>query len=77
VTAGAARYLARCRLRLIGVDYLSVGSYQQDGAEVHRILLAAGVWILEGLNLSAVRPGRYELICLPLRLAGGEYVNEP
>jgi len=65
----AARFLAQCCVRMVGVDYLSVGSYRQrNGAEVHRILLGAGIWILEGLNLSHVRPGPYELLCLPLRI---------
>ncbi|MDN5848443.1 MAG: cyclase family protein [Nitrococcus sp.] len=68
----AARYLASRQIRLLGIDYLSVGPYQGDGAEVHRALLGAGIWIIEGLNLGAVDPGYYELICLPLRLAGAD-----
>jgi arylformamidase len=39
---------------------------------VHLRLLTAGVVILEGLDLSLVEPGDYELICLPLRLTGIE-----
>ena len=35
-------------------------------------LLGAGIWIVEGLNLSAVRPGDYELICMPLKIAGSD-----
>jgi arylformamidase len=54
------------------VDYLSVGGYVYDGVETHRILLSAGIWLIEGLNLSAVEPGMYELICLPLRIAGAD-----
>ena len=65
----AARYLAEAGARVVGIDYLSVGGYRKDGAQVHRILLGAGVWIIEGLNLSAVKPGPYTLICLPLRIA--------
>ena len=65
----AAQILAQRGVRLVGVDYLSVGGYQRNGEETHRILLSAGVWILEGLNLAQVVPGRYELICLPLRVA--------
>jgi arylformamidase len=34
----------------------------------HKILLGAGIWLLEGLNLSAVNPGNYNLICLPLKI---------
>jgi arylformamidase len=68
----AARYLATLGARTIGVDYLSVGGYKLDGAETHRALLDAGIWIIEGLNLSPVAPGMYDLICLPLRLAGAD-----
>jgi len=65
----AARFLVQRRVRMVGVDYLSVGSYRErNGIEVHRILLAAGIWILEGLNLSSVSPGMYELLCLPLKI---------
>jgi arylformamidase len=68
----AARFVAERGVRLLGIDYLSVGGPGQAGDEVHRILLRAGVWIVEGLDLSHVRAGAYDLICLPLRLAGGE-----
>jgi arylformamidase len=49
------------------MDYLSVQRYG-DGALIHQILLKADVIIVEGLNLTGVAPGKYELICLPLRL---------
>ncbi|SRR6266511_909596 len=61
----AAQHLADCAIRTIGIDYLSVGGYQRDGAECHQIILAAGIWIVEGLNLTKVKPGKYDLICLP------------
>ena len=72
VTAEAAEFLVERRIRTVGVDYLSVGGLHADGAEVHRTLLAAGIWIIEGLDLSKVRAGRYELICLPLRVPGAD-----
>ncbi len=69
----AARFLAARRVRTVGIDYLSVGGYRQrNGVVVHRTLLAAGIWIIEGLDLSRVRPGRYELICLPLRVLASD-----
>lgn len=68
VSQEAARYLAGRRVRTVGVDYLSVGGFKRDGVETHLALLKAGVWIIEGLDLSRVRPGRYELLCLPLRI---------
>ena len=72
VTKEAAEYLAGKRVKLVGVDYLSVGGYKKGGGEIHRLLLGAGIWIIEGLNLSSAFPGRYELICLPLRIAEGD-----
>jgi arylformamidase len=68
--ASGARFLADRGVSLVGVDYLSVGLFQGDGAETHQILLGAGIWILEGLNLASVPEGEYELVCLPLRIAG-------
>lgn len=72
VSHEAAQYLAEAGVRTVGVDYLSVGGYSVDGPETHRALLEAGIWIIEGLNLSPVAPGSYELICLPLRIAGAD-----
>lgn len=72
VAEDAARYLAATKVRLIGVDYLSVGGFHDDGAATHRILLEAGIWLLEGLDLSGLSPGPVELVCLPLKLVGTE-----
>jgi len=68
----AAEFLAERGIRTLGVDYLSVGGYEGDRGETHSVLLQAGVWIIEGLNLGAVMPGEYELVCLPLRLLGAD-----
>jgi arylformamidase len=68
----AAQYLAEKQVQTVGVDYLSVGGYRIDGPETHRALLGAGIWIIEGLNLSGVQAGSYELICLPLKMMGAE-----
>jgi arylformamidase len=67
-----ARYLADAKVRAVGIDYLSVGHGEGGGAETHRILLEAGVWIIEGLNLEQVTAGEYELVCLPLRIVGAD-----
>ena len=72
ISAEAAEYLVTRGVQTIGVDYISVGAFTGDGAETHRILLGAGVWIVEGLNLSAVQPGACELICLPLRILNSD-----
>jgi len=68
VSKEGAQFLVDRGVRTVGVDYLSVGGYFTDGAETHRILLGAHVWIIEGLNLSRVQPGRHELVCLPIKL---------
>lgn len=71
----AAHWLVERDVRLAGVDYLSVDPYETQGAEpypAHRILLGAGVVIVEGLNLAGVPPGAYELLCLPLKLVGAD-----
>jgi arylformamidase len=72
ISQDAARYLAECGVRSVGVDYLSVGGFHEDGLETHEALLGAGIWVIEGLNLTAVGPGDYELVCLPLRLVGSD-----
>ena len=67
----AAKYLVDRGVRLIGIDYLSIEQFGQEGHPTHLALLSKGVIIVEGLNLSDVPAGRYELICLPLRISGG------
>jgi arylformamidase len=70
--ASASRFLANAGVQLVGIDYLSVGTFSGDGPETHQVLLSAGVWIVEGLNLVGVEPGLYDLICLPLPIEGSD-----
>ena len=70
--AGAAAYLAEKKIILVGIDYLSIEEFQSGESGVHKILLEKEIVILEGLNLSGVKPGAYELMCLPLKLKGAE-----
>jgi arylformamidase len=72
ISQEAARYLAELHVRTVGMDYLSVGGYVKDGVETHQALLGAGIWVIEGLDLSQVQPGTYDLICLPIKLAKGD-----
>jgi len=74
IPADTAHYLVDCGVRTVGVDYLSVGGYQKDGVECHQIMLGAKnpIWIIEGLNLAKIKPGRYELACLPLKIVGAD-----
>jgi arylformamidase len=71
LTPDAAQWIVDKGIRLIGVDYLSVQRYSDD-SRTHQILLGADTIALEGLDLSNVTTGFYELICLPLRLVGAE-----
>lgn len=72
ISAPAAQHLADCGVRTVGIDYLSVGGHERDGVETHRLLLGAGIWIIEGLDLRGVMAGPHELVCLPLKILGSE-----
>lgn len=67
-----ARRLVAQGVLLAGIDALSIGPEGEQGEQVHRILLGAGVVIVEGLDLRETPPGLYEMICLPLKLAGAD-----
>jgi arylformamidase len=71
VTDEGARWLIARGVRLVGIDYLSVSTYA-DPVPPHQTLLGAGVIIVEGLNLSGIAPGMYQLVCLPIKLVGGD-----
>jgi arylformamidase len=62
-----ARRLVDSRVRLVGIDYLSVGD-----EEAHHVLLGAGVVPVEGLDLRRVDPGPCSLICLPIKVVGSD-----
>jgi arylformamidase len=76
VTRDAAQFLVDAGVILVGVDYLSVGSPKDPEKamrpDTHQILLGAGLYLIEGLNLTAVKAGDYNLICLPLKLMDAE-----
>jgi arylformamidase len=64
-----AKALVYAGVRLVGLDYLSA-AHADEQVAVHRAFLDNGVVVLEGVDLSEVPPGRYELICPPVKLAG-------
>ncbi len=72
VGTDAGKLLAEKSIRTVGIDYLSVGGYEKNGPEVHRVLLEAEIWVIEGLFLKDVSPGRYELVCLPLKVVDSD-----
>jgi arylformamidase len=72
LTEDAATYLVQAGIKLVGIDYLS---FEKPGSlefPAHHALLSAGVVIVEGLDLSAVEAGEYDLVCLPLRILGAD-----
>jgi arylformamidase len=72
VSEEAARQLVAQGMKLVGIDYLSIEELRNKGRSTHHTLLRAGVVIVEGLDLSDVPQGDYELLCLPLRVKGGD-----
>ena len=72
VTPDAAAYLVERRPMTIGIDGPSVGPFHEGIVETHQHLLGAGIWIIEGLDLSRVSPGSYDLVCLPLKVVGAD-----
>ncbi len=68
----AAKFLARQKIRTLGVDYLSVQKFNAGNYRVHELLLDAGIVIFEGLDLSKVAGGNYFFTGLPLNVVGAE-----
>jgi arylformamidase len=66
-----AQWLVAHGVRLVGVDYLSIAPFSNTVA-THRVLLQAGVVVIEALDLTGIAPGLYQLVCLPLKIAGIE-----
>jgi arylformamidase len=64
----AAEFLVTRGIKTLGVDYLSVGGYKKNGPDVHKMLLGAGIIIIEGLDLTEALPGFYDMICLPMKI---------
>jgi arylformamidase len=71
ISDDGARWLIERGVRLVGIDYLSIAPYEEL-VPPHRTLLGAGVIVVEGLDLSGVAPGVYRLVCLPLKVVGGD-----
>jgi arylformamidase len=69
LTEDGAEWLVERGVQLVGIDYLSIAPYS-DPIPAHLVFLKAGVVVVEGLNLSNVMRGFYDLYCLPLKIAG-------
>jgi arylformamidase len=68
----AAHWLVSKGIKLVGIDYLSIEAFSARDLLVHHTLLEKGIVILEGIDLSQVPEGRYQLICLPLKVRDGD-----
>ena len=71
VSPDAAAMMVEMGLRLVGIDYFSIAPFG-DSVPTHRALLSAEIVALEGINLSEVPAGTYQLYCLPLKLGGSD-----
>lgn len=74
VNASAARWCVERGILLVGIDYLTIEPQgpEKAGYPTHHTLLGAGVVIIEGLDLRGIAAGDYELVCAPLKIAGGD-----
>jgi arylformamidase len=72
IAPDAAQLLADSGVRLVGIDYISAEQFGAPAPRAHRILLGKGIPIVEGLALAGVRAGEYDLIVLPMKVAGHE-----
>ncbi len=72
ISAGAAAVCIEKKAGMVGLDYITIDRHGDDTAPAHRKLLESGILVLEGIDLEAVPPGPHTLICLPLKIKGGE-----
>lgn len=72
VGADAVAALIAAGVNMVGLDYHSVDRFGDEEYPAHRGLLGAGILILEGADLSAVEPGVYQLIALPMKIRQGD-----
>lgn len=69
----AAKYLADTGIKVVGVDYLSIGPYGVESTPSHRAFLKNNdAFAIEGIYLNDVDEGEYELYCLPVKLSDVE-----
>ncbi len=65
-------WLAERKVNLLGLDLPSVDTIEAKKLVNHHALAAAGVAIVESLDLSEVEAGVYQFAALPLKIAGGD-----
>lgn len=72
IAPDAAQQLADAGVKLVGVDYISAEQFGAPAPLTHRTLLGKGIPIVEGLQLDSVPAGDYDIIVLPIKVAGHE-----
>ena len=72
LTPNAVRALLARGLRLLGVDAPSVDLRESTTLDTHHALFAGGAYNLENLDLRGVADGEYQLLALPIRIAGAD-----
>ena len=72
ISVPTIRALAEQEVSLVGTDAPSVDPLDSKELSAHHALIDEGIVNLEGLRLSDVRPGRYILVALPLKIEGGD-----
>lgn len=72
VAPDAAQLIADAGVKLVGIDYISIEQFGVPAPLTHRILLGKGIPIIEGFALETIAPGDYDLIVLPIKVAGHE-----
>jgi arylformamidase len=74
ISTEAAHFLRDKKVSVVGIDYFAIGSYKdrENLVEVHNALVGNGIWVIETIDLSAVKAGQYEIICLPIKVKQGD-----
>nr|QOL01214.1 putative extracellular protein TR9_022 [Trebouxia lynnae] len=71
LTETGSDWVVQHGIKFVGIDYVSIATYEELTA-AHQSLMRVGTGIVEGLDLSHVEPGLYDVHCLPLKLHGSE-----
>lgn len=72
IAAQVPSWLQKNGVKLLGLDVPSMDEIDSKSLQNHHALAAAGIAIIESLDLSRVSPGIYNLAALPLKIAGGD-----
>lgn len=68
----AADYLVCKKIKLVGIDYLSIEPETSNTFYIHKMFLKNNIPILENIDLKNVQEGVYKLYCFPLAIKGGD-----